>query len=617
MSPAELEPAKAPTELVATENRPDAVHLEWKAPTGARAISIERDGVEIARFSGAAESYDDVEAEAGTASAPEVGATENREDAVLVSWPAARVAPGAEHRYAAIAHFDHGRSARSTDATGRRGSPGVVAVELVRDGALLAELSGVELAYLDEDASPGTIDPPMLSVAESPLAVSLTWQAPEARAGVTHSYSVFVVLADGRRVSAAAVTGRRAAPRIDNFGILRDGEAGPRLDPSTRTFDDFDAHAAELSETPFLAGQGTSAHGVELSWGVPLVTLRPHTYEIVAALDDGSSISSNAVQGARAAPVITEYRLTPLAGTAISFAPTTRSFTDTTAAPGTLETGSLQASLDQQAFVRLSWTEPAATRGPDSHYSLTEVFESGGERISFATGHRGPPGLARFEVYRDGAAIDLAVSSAARSFDDAGATAPNAIAATDLAAFSSATSVALSWFLGDKAQGTAHTYEVVAVASDGQDGSPIWAVGNRSMPLIRTAVLRDGVEILVDPALPVVDTNVERGTVEAPSIAASQDRLRDVRLDWTDPVITPSRRYNYEVVSTYADGSTATSVSIEAGAADPILIDLQIHRDDEPYWFAYGAGSLDIPSAGGQRRLPSPRRTERSTRVST
>ncbi|WP_157370604.1 hypothetical protein [Vulgatibacter incomptus] len=392
----------SPEQLQASRDRADLLALTWSLTDGARptALTVERDGAELATLPGDATAFEDESAEPGAWEAPTDLRAEAQPNAIRLSWSASARRDGREYAYRVLATYDDDVKLASNEAKGLRTAPAEGGYRVCRDGDSIAETT--TLTFDDASSTPGRFGEAELSARGDADAVRLRWKAPSSIPGFRHSFVVRAFTAFGEGPDSEAASASRPAPVAAGFEITRDGGTIATLPAAAISFDDAGA-AAGSAGAPLLTLDGRE-DAVALGWTLPATHGgSTHAYALLAS-GEGQTLPVASVEASRAAPSVTGFRVERDGLELAVLPPEARFVVDSNAEAGWLGMPSDVTASDGTADpIRVQWSPPPTSSGTVHDYRVVATTNIGRDaRSNVLIGGRSAPTVTGYELQRDG-----------------------------------------------------------------------------------------------------------------------------------------------------------------------------------------------------------------------
>lgn len=271
-----------------------------------------------------------------------------------------------------------------------------------RDDAPLAELSGDARFFEDETGDAGVVGAPSAFLAEAGSgSVLLSWRPAEARPGTSHRYVIGATYEGGVVRNSDEAVGARAAPAIDGYRLLRDGDLLANLPPSAHRYEDLAADPGALTVPTWFDASTKNADGVMLSWD-PDVSHpgTTHSYVLVAVAGGGHGLPAEAA-GGRAAPTITGFEFRRDGGPWVDVGLASSHF-DVGAPHATIRASAVVIPDRALGFVELAFSEgPTVVRPEPSTFDLRATSEEDPGPTASTEGSRGVGNVVSMQWQRD------------------------------------------------------------------------------------------------------------------------------------------------------------------------------------------------------------------------
>jgi len=451
-----------------------------------------------------------------------------------------------------------------------------LAIGIERDGAELARLPADATSYEDRTAEPGSVDAPSIAAEGDVEAVRLSWSMPRGTPGTEHLYRIVALYASDAQGVSIEVPGRRGAPSVSGYRVLRDGEPLASLDPGETSYVD-DRAAPGSIEAPVLdVDEATDAVG--LAWTDPVARPGPmHRYSLEALTSLGSSPASDESIGARGAPELTGLSVLRDGEPIARLDRLERSYRDDGAQAGTVVAPAPTIAANETT-ISFAFLPSESHPGPRHRYELA-VEWARGQDLATAEAGRAAPELLGWEIRRDGehlASLDPGVIS----FDDEGA-APGFVEAPVFESTSGQDAVELAWSAPPSREGSTHEYTLTLVA-DGAPGVTHRLNGRRDAPAIEGYLLRrDGEELasLGSGATAYLDLDAVPGEVDPPALSVTGD-VDAVTLSWSAGTPRPGSIHDYSIEAVTALGPSVPATLLDRRSA-PAIEGYEIERDQQ------------------------------------
>lgn len=437
---------------------------------------------------------------------------------------------------------------------------------VLRDGETIAELPGSQRTFDDEEASPGTVEPPQFEATRGtdPAGVRLTWSHPTAAPGQVHTYRV-IAQHKGERVESKDVEGRRGTPAILSFAIKRNGEQIASLNGNASRHVDDTPPSGEPSYPRALQLKGLT-EGIEIRWEVPISMGPPQFYELVVEHEAGSTEPVYA-QGARGGPLPDSYEIYR-DGESIAAISATRPlhYLDRGASPGSFTPpNGVLASRGNDDFVELNWEPPTPDPGRQHEYFVAAVY--GEKRVSGPTQseYRRAPKHVGYQINRDGMKL-VSLPPYQTTWKDHSALRGPIPPPANIRVEETEDFVAIRWDPPELSHGRPYEYQVAALYAGSDPVFSSSVEGYIGYPQILYYIWEhDGAQLAIDKRYSgVLDDLASPGTVTFPSnFQASTDLLEGIRLTWepgkSEP--GPTKRYRLKVVTSQGESDWSEEVT--------------------------------------------------------
>ena len=603
-------------EVSASTDLHDRVTLSWSETDGADHYLVYRDGEEIADVDGHA--FDDLDADAGLApDAPEIlSVSEDLTEGIELTWDEASAAPGTEHDYQVMAVNADDRESQPGEATGQRAGAEIDAYELcigeVCDDDDWAELDTSDgLVYLDTSAPTGELSSGTAETSGGQFEgfVRLTASGWEIEEPAPQHYRIRAIndAGVGEATDANDGQGQRATGPILYawYGSTLEQTGGPTLlmsapdgfsllvGPSeeAHTYDDEDAPSDGADRQYFLSVSADGATSTEypgvdnpltgfVNTGADVITLSAHSVGVNSATLRGRIETIGAPPAVEAG--ICWNRSEPAEEGNCAAA-------DPMAEEGEeFEVETITLGSGRQYYFRAYLEDEDGHRNYANHRSfITKPSAPANVQTTSEVDHvtldwDAVRGAEEYRILRDG---DEIATVSDPTFDDDGATA-GSLSAPQLSVDDGIDAIELNWNSdGLTTDGSAHTYQVIAVNAAGKDSSPSSSVdGNRlGSPIEEYKVLRDDSAIATVSATEYSDNETTPGSVLAPQLSVD-DGVDAIDLSWnSDGLTSDGTTHHFEVIAVNGYGEESAPSNRESGKrlASPVE-EYKVLRDGSP-----------------------------------